>query len=177
MRWNLLERSITGTCGGVTWGGSFRLNLICISERGLKTQSRSSRPEVFCKKGVLRNFTKFIGKHLCQSLLFNRVAGLSPTNLLKKRFWHRCFPVNFVKFLRTPFLIEHLWCLPLTTAYNLLITFFCHAELHITRSSYHTPFPNIYLSTVDICDGFLTGGTQFLEFQVLSLSCGDVIVM
>ena len=23
--------------------------------------------------------------------------------LLKKRLWHRCFPVNFVKFLRTPF--------------------------------------------------------------------------
>ena len=26
--------------------------------------SRSSRPEVFCKKGALRNFTKFTGKHL-----------------------------------------------------------------------------------------------------------------
>ena len=24
---------------------------------------RSSRPEVFCEKGVLRNFTKFTGKH------------------------------------------------------------------------------------------------------------------
>ena len=24
--------------------------------------------------------------------------------MLKKRLWHRCFPVNFVKFLRTPFL-------------------------------------------------------------------------
>ena len=37
---------------------------------------RRSRPEVFCKKGVLRNFTKFTGKHLCQSLFFNKVAGL-----------------------------------------------------------------------------------------------------
>ena len=27
------------------------------------------------KKGVLRNFTKFTGKHLCQSLFFNKVAG------------------------------------------------------------------------------------------------------
>ena len=25
--------------------------------------------------------------------------------------WHRCFPVNFAKFLRTPFFTEHLWCL------------------------------------------------------------------
>ena len=37
---------------------------------------RSSRPEVFCKKGVLRNFTKFTGKHLRQSLFFSKVAGL-----------------------------------------------------------------------------------------------------
>ena len=72
---------------------------------------RSSRPEVFCKKGVLGNFVKFTGKHLCQSHFSNNVAGLSPATLLKKRPWHRCFPVNFVKFLRTPFYIEHLWWL------------------------------------------------------------------
>ena len=35
---------------------------------------RSSRPEVFCKKDVLGNFTKFIGKDLCQSLFFNKVT-------------------------------------------------------------------------------------------------------
>ena len=44
---------------------------------------RSSRPEVFCKKSVLRNFAKFTGKHLCQSLFFNKVAG-RPATLLKK---------------------------------------------------------------------------------------------
>ena len=32
--------------------------------------------------------------------------------LLNKKLWHRCFPVNFAKFLRTPFLTEHLrWLL------------------------------------------------------------------
>ena len=36
---------------------------------------RKQRPEVFCKKGVLRHFAKFTGKHLCQSL-FNKVACL-----------------------------------------------------------------------------------------------------
>ena len=67
---------------------------------------------MFCKKGVLRNFAKFTGKHLCQSLSFNKVAGLRPVTLLKKRLWHRCFPVNFVKYLRTPFFTEHLrWLL------------------------------------------------------------------
>ena len=61
-----------------------------------RTKNRSSRPEVFCERGVLRIFTKLTGKHLCQSPFFNKVAGL------------RCFPANFVKFLRTPFLTEHL---------------------------------------------------------------------
>ena len=28
-------------------------------------------------KGALRNFAKFTGKYLCQSLFFNKVAGLS----------------------------------------------------------------------------------------------------
>ena len=45
---------------------------------------RSSCPEVFCEKGLLRNVTKFTGKHLCQSLFFNKVAGLRPTISLKK---------------------------------------------------------------------------------------------
>ena len=76
--------------------------------------SRSSRPEVFCKNGVLRNFTKLTGKHLRQSLFFNKVVGLRPATLLKRRLWHRCFPVNFVKFRRTPFFIEHLWRLLLS---------------------------------------------------------------
>ena len=65
---------------------------------------RSSRPEVFGKRGVLRNFAKFTGKHLCRSLFFNIVAGLRPTTFLKKILRYRCFPVNLVKFLRKPFL-------------------------------------------------------------------------
>ena len=33
---------------------------------------RSSHQRCSMKKGVLRNFTKFTGKHLCQSLFFNK---------------------------------------------------------------------------------------------------------
>ena len=36
---------------------------------------RSSGPEVFCKKAVLRNFTKFTGKHLCQSLFLIKLQA------------------------------------------------------------------------------------------------------
>ena len=40
--------------------------------------NRSSRPEEFCKKGVIRNFAKFTEKYMCQSLFLNNVAGLRP---------------------------------------------------------------------------------------------------
>ena len=46
-------------------------------------KASSSRPEVFCKKGVLRNFAKFTGKHLCWSLLLIKVQ----TSSLK--YWKR----------------------------------------------------------------------------------------
>ena len=35
-----------------------------------------------------------------------------PASLLKKRLWHRCFPVDFAKCSTTPFLIERLGWLP-----------------------------------------------------------------
>ena len=37
------------------------------------------------KKGVLKKCTKFLGKHLRQSLFFNKVAGLSDLQLYLKR--------------------------------------------------------------------------------------------
>ena len=55
---------------------------------------RSNHRKCSGRKGILRNFAKFTRKHLRQSLFFKKVACL----------WHRCFPVNFVKFPRTPFL-------------------------------------------------------------------------
>ena len=42
------------------------------------------------KKAVPKNFAKLTGKHLCQSLLFNNVAGLA-------------------KFLRNAFFTGHFW--------------------------------------------------------------------
>ena len=39
-----------------------------------KYASQKQPPEVFYEKGVLRNFAKFTGKHLCQSLSFNEVG-------------------------------------------------------------------------------------------------------
>ena len=66
-------------------------------------ESRSSH-QMCSLKAFLKNFAKLTGKYLCQSLFFNEVAGLRSATSLKKRLWHRCFPVIFAKFLRTPFL-------------------------------------------------------------------------
>ena len=52
-------------------------------------RNRSSHQRCSIEIGVLKNFTKFTGKHLLQSLFL---------------LWRRCFPVNFVKFLRAPLL-------------------------------------------------------------------------
>ena len=80
-------------------------------------------PEVICKNGFLKNVAKLTGKNLCQRLFLNKAACLSyrnlsinslcksidwflhdrPATLFKKRFWHKCFPVNFMKLSRTPF--------------------------------------------------------------------------
>ena len=45
---------------------------------------RSSHSRCSIKKGVLKNFAKFTGKHLCQSLFFNKFAGLRPATFFKK---------------------------------------------------------------------------------------------
>ena len=39
--------------------------------------TNGSCSEMFCEKGVLKNFAKFKGKHLCQGFFFNKVAGSS----------------------------------------------------------------------------------------------------
>ena len=81
---------------------------------------RSSHRRCSGKMGALRNFAKVTGKHLSQSLFFNKVAGVRSANLLKMSLWHRYFPVNFAKFLRTLFLTDHLWW-PLLQIFRKLI--------------------------------------------------------
>ena len=57
--------------------------------------SRSSHPEVSC----------------ASVSFFDKVAAIRPAILLKRRLWHRCFPVNFARFVRTPFFREQFWWL------------------------------------------------------------------
>ena len=63
---------------------------------------RSSPPEVFCKKGILRNYSKFTLKHLCQSLFFNKVAGLA-CNFIKKETLAQVFSCEFCEISKNIF--------------------------------------------------------------------------
>ena len=60
-------------------------------------EARSSHLEVFCKKGILKNFAKPTQKHLCESLFFNKFVGLRPATLLKKDTPTQVFSCEFYK--------------------------------------------------------------------------------
>ena len=102
--------------------------------------TRSSRPEVFCKKGVLRNFAKFTGKHLCH-IFFLISCRPEACNFINKETLAR---VNFAKFLITPFFIEHLWWLLLPYFYLLRLLF--DSILHYIYLIVFFPHINKYVS-------------------------------
>ena len=67
----------------------------------LQNSVKSSRPKVFCKKDVPKTFAKFTGKHLCQSVFFNKVAGHA--TLLKKETLKQVFSCEFCKISKNTF--------------------------------------------------------------------------
>ena len=71
--------------------------------------SRSSQQRCSVGKGVLRNSVKFKGKHLCQSLFFNKVAGLEAFNFIKKETLTQVFCCELCEISKSTFFTEHLW--------------------------------------------------------------------
>ena len=61
--------------------------------------SRNSRLEVFCKKGIFKSFAKYTGKHLCQSLVFNKATGMTPATLICIGLLYRFVSRNFLVLL------------------------------------------------------------------------------
>ena len=57
-------------------------------------------------RGVLKDFVRFTGKHLCWSLF---LIKLQACKSIEKRLKHWCFPLHVSKFLRTPILITLLF--------------------------------------------------------------------
>ena len=75
---------------------------------GSRGKYRSIQQRCSVEKCVPRNFTKFTRKHLCQSLFFNKVAGLKPATLLKKVLT-QVFSCEFCEISKNTFFTEHIW--------------------------------------------------------------------
>ena len=60
---------------------------------------RSSRPEVFLRKGVLKICSKFTGEDPCQSVISIKLQD----NFVEIALRHGCSPVNLLHIFRTPF--------------------------------------------------------------------------
>ena len=78
---------------------------------------RSSSPEVFCKKVFLK-ISQYSQDKTCPGVSFLSKLQAWGLQLYWKRLSHRCFPMNFAIFLRTPFYIKHLWWLLLKLLFN-----------------------------------------------------------
>ena len=103
---------------------------------------RDSRREVFCKNRVLRNFEKFTGKHLCQTLFFNKVGFIkkmtlaqvffcefwrtSSQEISKNTFSYRTPPVVVSESSLVISLFRHIW----SGGSQILITILCITELY-----------------------------------------------
>ena len=61
--------------------------------------SRSTRPELFLEKGVLKICSKFIGEHPCRSMISIKLL----CNFIEITLWHGCSPVSLLHIFRTPF--------------------------------------------------------------------------
>ena len=68
---------------------------------GNVTLTEAATRGVLCEK-VFLEIWQISQENTCARVSF--LIKKRPATLLKRRLWHRCFPVNFVKFLRTPFL-------------------------------------------------------------------------
>ena len=64
-----------------------------------ETCFRSSHPEVFLGKGVLKICSKCTGEHLCRSAISIKLQS----NFIEMALRHGCSPVNLLHIFRTPF--------------------------------------------------------------------------
>ena len=70
---------------------------------------RSSHQRCSVKRGALRNFTKFAGKRLWQSLCLNKSVSVSGLQLIKKETLAQVFSCEFYEISGNTFFTEHLW--------------------------------------------------------------------
>ena len=58
---------------------------------------------LYMRRGFLKKTLVRTAEHFSSGCFCLWISEAAPATLLKKRLWHRCFPVNFAKFRRTSF--------------------------------------------------------------------------
>ena len=113
---------------------------------------------MFYKIVVLKDFAKFTGKHLCWSFFVKRRAcnsikkSLRACSFIKNRFEHQCFPMNFMKFLKTPLLYN--------TSGRLLVILVMRDSLNVFLAFSTSPphlFLNMFVTVFLFSKSFLAG--------------------
>ena len=72
----------------------------CSSRAELVCRNRSSRPEVFLRKGILKICSKFTGERPCRSVILIKLL----CNFIEITLQHGCSPANLLYIFRNPFL-------------------------------------------------------------------------
>ena len=80
--------------------GNVIFNIINMSDNTNLQRVRSSHPEVFLRKGVLKICSKFTREHPCRSTISIKFQS----NFIEITLRHRCSPVTLLHIFRTPFL-------------------------------------------------------------------------
>ena len=75
---------------------------IIINNKRLFILIEAATRNVLCKKVILVIWQNS-QENTCARVSFLIKLQALVSNFIKKSFWHRCFPINFVKFLRTSF--------------------------------------------------------------------------
>ena len=88
-------------------------------EKFIYVKFRSSHCSCSVKKGALKNLLKFPGKHLCQSLLFNKVASLKTCNFIKKETMAQVFSCEFGEISKDVFFTENFLATASTSGTNI----------------------------------------------------------
>ena len=119
-----------------------------------KLSNKSSRPDIFCKKVVLRNFT---GKSKSQENTLTRDSFLtklpaSSCNFIKKEALAQVFSCEFCEISRKLFFIEHLCWLLLLYQRKKCFCKTIHSEINLkSKQNRITMFYSPYVATKSIC--------------------------
>ena len=100
---------------------------------------RRSHQRCSLKKGVLKNFTKFTGKHLCQSLFLIKLQAWD-LQLIEKETLAQVFSCKFWKTCKSTFFTEHLW----TTASSVGTFKVKYSQLKTQENKRNSPCVNFW---------------------------------